>query len=104
MLGEVVSRAGLKQMRIAETEKYPHVTYFFNGGAEQPFEGEDRSIIPSPKVATYDLQPEMSAEEVTREITARMGDYDLVILNFANPDMVGHTGIVEAAVAAVRED
>ena len=103
VLGEAVSRAGLKQMRIAETEKYPHVTYFFNGGVEEPFEGEDRSIIPSPKVATYDLQPEMSAEEVTQEITSRMGEYDLVILNFANPDMVGHTGIVDAAIAAVEK-
>jgi len=103
VLGEVVANAGLKQMRIAETEKYPHVTYFFNGGVEQPFEGEDRSIIPSPKVATYDLQPEMSAEEVTQDITAKMGEYDLVILNFANPDMVGHTGIVDAAIAAVQK-
>ena len=103
VLGEVVSKAGLKQMRIAETEKYPHVTYFFNGGAEDPFEGEERAIIPSPKVATYDLQPEMSAEEVTIEITSRMENYDLIILNFANPDMVGHTGIVEAAIAAVEK-
>lgn len=103
VLGEVVSQAGLKQIRIAETEKYPHVTYFFNGGAEQPFAGEDRAIIPSPKVATYDLQPEMSAEEVTAEITSRMENYDLVILNFANPDMVGHTGIVEAAIKAVEK-
>ena len=103
VLGEVVAQAGLKQMRIAETEKYPHVTYFFNGGAEKAFDGEDRSIIPSPKVATYDLQPEMSAEEVTADITAKMEGYDLVILNFANPDMVGHTGVVEAAMAAVEK-
>jgi len=103
ILGEVVSRAGLKQLRIAETEKYPHVTYFFNGGVEQQFDGEDRVIVPSPKdVATYDLKPEMSAGEVTREVTERLGQYDLVILNFANPDMVGHTGVVEAGIKAVE--
>lgn len=100
VLGEVVSDAGLTQLRIAETEKYPHVTYFFNGGAEEPFKGEDRQIVASPKVATYDLQPEMSAPEVTEKLVARLKDYDMVILNFANPDMVGHTGIVEAASAA----
>ena len=102
VLGAVVSGAGLNQLRIAETEKYPHVTYFFNGGEETPFEGEDRVIVPSPKVATYDLQPEMSAPQVTGEVVSRLGDYDLVILNFANPDMVGHTGVVEAAVNAVE--
>jgi 2,3-bisphosphoglycerate-independent phosphoglycerate mutase len=103
ILGEAVSRAGLKQLRIAETEKYPHVTYFFNGGIERQFEGEDRVIVPSPKdVPTYDKKPEMSAPEVTREVVARMGEYDLVILNFANPDMVGHTGVVEAAIRAVE--
>ena len=100
VLGEVASAAGLKQLRIAETEKYPHVTYFFNGGAEEPFAGEDRQIVASPGVATYDLQPEMSAPEVTEKLVARLKDYDLVILNFANPDMVGHTGIVEACKKA----
>ena len=102
ILGEVVSAAGKTQLRIAETEKYPHVTYFFNGGVERAFEGEDRKIIPSPKVATYDLQPQMSAEQVTEEVLASMTDYDLIILNFANPDMVGHTGVVEAGIRAVE--
>jgi 2,3-bisphosphoglycerate-independent phosphoglycerate mutase len=103
-LSEIVSRAGLKQLRIAETEKYAHVTYFFNGGKEKPNSGEDRVLIPSPKVATYDLQPEMSAYQVTDEVVERIrsGGYDLIILNFANPDMVGHTGIFEAAVKAVE--
>lgn len=102
ILGEVASRAGRKQLRIAETEKYPHVTYFFNAGNETPFTGEDRTIIPSPKVATYDLKPEMSAPEVTETVLARMADYDLIILNLANPDMVGHTGVVEAGIKAVE--
>jgi 2,3-bisphosphoglycerate-independent phosphoglycerate mutase len=102
ILGEVASAAGKKQLRIAETEKYPHVTYFFNGGIERPFAGEDRKIVPSPKVATYDLQPEMSAIPVTEEVLAQMANYDLVILNFANPDMVGHTGVVAAAIKAVE--
>ena len=102
ILGEVVSAAGKRQLRIAETEKYAHVTYFFNGGIEKPFPGEDRKLIPSPKVATYDLKPEMSAFAVTDELLARMGDYDLIILNFANPDMVGHTGVVEAGIKAVQ--
>jgi 2,3-bisphosphoglycerate-independent phosphoglycerate mutase len=102
ILGEVVSGAGKSQLRIAETEKYPHVTYFFNGGIERAFPGEDRKIVPSPKVATYDLQPEMSARSVTDEVLARMANYDLIILNFANPDMVGHTGIVEAGIKAVE--
>ena len=102
ILGEVVSAAGQTQLRIAETEKYPHVTYFFNGGIERSFPGEDRKIVPSPKVATYDLQPEMSAPQVTDEVCARMANYDLIILNFANPDMVGHTGVVEAGVKAVE--
>jgi len=102
VLGDVVSRAGRTQLRIAETEKYPHVSYFFNGGEEEPFEGEERCLIASPKVATYDLQPEMSAEEVTRELLERIEFYDLVILNFANPDMVGHTGSVPAAIRAVE--
>jgi 2,3-bisphosphoglycerate-independent phosphoglycerate mutase len=102
ILGKVVSDAGKRQLRIAETEKYPHVTYFFNGGVEVPFTGEDRVIVPSPKVATYDLKPEMSAREVTQEVVKRLRDYDLVILNFANPDMVGHTGVVEAGIIAVE--
>ncbi len=102
ILGDVVSEAGLRQLRIAETEKYPHVTYFFNGGVEKPQPGEDRKIIPSPKVATYDLKPEMSAIEVTDEVLSRLAQYDLVVLNYANPDMVGHTGVVEAGVKAVE--
>lgn len=102
ILGEVASAAGKTQLRIAETEKYPHVTYFFNGGIERPFQGEDRKIIPSPKVATYDLQPEMSALPVTDEVCARIANYDLMILNFANPDMVGHTGVVQAGIKAVE--
>lgn len=104
VLGEVVSRAGKKQLRIAETEKYPHVTFFFNGGEEDPFPGEDRIIIPSPKVATYDLQPEMSEPEVTKKLVENLESekYDLVILNYANADMVGHTGIMEAAIKAVE--
>jgi len=102
ILGQVVSAAGKSQLRMAETEKYAHVTYFFNGGVEKPFPGEDRKLIPSPKVATYDLKPEMSAFEVTDELLARMANYDLIILNFANPDMVGHTGVVEAGLKAVE--
>ena len=102
ILGEVVSAAGKSQLRIAETEKYPHVTYFFNGGIERAFPKEDRKIVPSPKVATYDLQPEMSAREVTEEVLARMANYDLIILNFANPDMVGHTGVIDAGIKAVE--
>jgi 2,3-bisphosphoglycerate-independent phosphoglycerate mutase len=102
ILGEVVSAAGKKQLRIAETEKYPHVTYFFNGGVEVAFAGEDRVIIPSPKVATYDLMPEMSSAEVTAEVVHRLQNYDLIILNFANPDMVGHTGVVGAGIKAVE--
>jgi 2,3-bisphosphoglycerate-independent phosphoglycerate mutase len=102
ILGEVVSSAGKSQLRIAETEKYPHVTYFFNGGIERAFPGEERKIVPSPKVATYDLKPEMSAVEVTDEVLARLADYDLIILNFANPDMVGHTGVVAAGIEAVE--
>jgi 2,3-bisphosphoglycerate-independent phosphoglycerate mutase len=102
ILGKIVSDAGKRQLRIAETEKYPHVTYFFNGGIEIAYPGEDRVIVPSPKVATYDLQPEMSAPEVTKEVVKRLKDYDLVILNFANPDMVGHTGVVKAGIKAVE--
>jgi 2,3-bisphosphoglycerate-independent phosphoglycerate mutase len=102
ILSEVVSSAGKTQLRIAETEKYPHVTYFFNGGIERAFPDEDRKIVPSPKVATYDLKPEMSAREVTNEVLARLGKYDLIILNFANPDMVGHTGVLSAGIKAVE--
>lgn len=105
ILGEVVADAGLKQLRIAETEKYAHVTFFFNGGIETPFTNEDRALIPSPKdVATYDLKPAMSAPEVTEEVIRRIqsGNYDLIVLNFANPDMVGHTGILQAAIAAME--
>ena len=103
-LGEVVSRAGATQLRAAETEKYPHVTFFFNGGQEAPFPGEDRILVPSPKVATYDLQPEMSAPELAEAVATRIeaDPPDLVVLNFANPDMVGHTGVFEAAVDAVE--
>ncbi len=100
-LGEVVSRAGLRQFRLAETEKFPHVTFFLNGGREELFEGESRCMPPSPKVATYDLVPEMSAGEVTREfVKAVEGGHDLIVCNFANPDMVGHTGNLEAAIRA----
>jgi 2,3-bisphosphoglycerate-independent phosphoglycerate mutase len=101
-MGEVVSAAGLKQIRIAETEKYPHVTFFFNGGREEPFEGEQRIMIPSPKVATYDLQPEMSAQGITDAIVPELkkAEAAFVCLNFANPDMVGHTGVMEAAIKA----
>ncbi len=104
LLGEVVAARGLKQLRMAETEKYPHVTYFLNGGREVPFEGEDRIMVPSPKVATYDLQPEMSAPELAEKAVAAInsGKYDLIILNFANPDMVGHTGVLAAAIRAVE--
>ncbi|MCI5836677.1 MAG: 2,3-bisphosphoglycerate-independent phosphoglycerate mutase [Veillonellaceae bacterium] len=104
VFGEVVSRAGYRQLRIAETEKYAHVTYFFNGGREEPYPGEDRILVPSPKVATYDLQPEMSAYEVTEQLLAAIAEdtYDFIILNFANADMVGHTGVLSAAQAAVR--
>ncbi|MBC9795949.1 2,3-bisphosphoglycerate-independent phosphoglycerate mutase [Sinomicrobium weinanense] len=101
-LGEVLSSAGKKQIRIAETEKYPHVTFFFNGGREEPFEGESRILCPSPKVATYDLQPEMSAYDIRDAIVPELkkGEVDFVCLNFANPDMVGHTGVMEAAIKA----
>ncbi len=102
ILGELVSKAGKKQLRIAETEKYAHVTYFFNGGVEKPFPGEERVLVPSPKVATYDLKPDMSAFEVTDELLKRIDKVDLIILNFANADMVGHTGVVEAGIKAVE--
>jgi 2,3-bisphosphoglycerate-independent phosphoglycerate mutase len=103
-LGETVARAGLKQLRIAETEKYAHVTFFFNGGEERQFEGEDRVLVPSPKVATYDLKPEMSAPEVTDKLVEAIGSgkYDLVVVNYANTDMVGHSGILPAAIKAVE--
>jgi 2,3-bisphosphoglycerate-independent phosphoglycerate mutase len=104
IFGEVIANAGLKQLRIAETEKYPHVTFFFNGGREEVFAGEDRIIVPSPKVATYDLKPEMSAYEVTEKLVAAIASdiYDVVIVNYANTDMVGHTGDLEAATRAVE--
>ena len=104
ILGEVVATTGRTQIRMAETEKYPHVTYFLNGGHEEPYAGEDRIMVPSPKVATYDLQPEMSAPELTDKAVAAIdsGKYDLIVLNFANPDMVGHTGFLSAAVKAVE--
>ena len=103
IFGEYISKLGLTQLRIAETEKYAHVTFFFNGGVETVFPGEDRVLIASPKVATYDLQPEMSAYQVTEEAVKRIesGAYDVIILNFANCDMVGHTGVYEAACRAV---
>ncbi|MGY6587277.1 MAG: 2,3-bisphosphoglycerate-independent phosphoglycerate mutase [Wenzhouxiangella sp.] len=104
LMGEVLSAAGKRQLRIAETEKYAHVTYFFNGGEERVFDGEDRELIPSPKVATYDLQPEMSAPLLAEKLTAaiRSGQYPVIISNVANPDMVGHSGQFEAAVKAVE--
>ncbi len=102
--GEYISNKGLKQLRIAETEKYAHVTFFFNGGVEKTYDGEDRILVASPKVATYDMQPEMSAYEVTEKLLEALDTnmYDVVILNYANCDMVGHTGVMEAAVAAVE--
>jgi 2,3-bisphosphoglycerate-independent phosphoglycerate mutase len=104
LLGETVAAAGLAQLRIAETEKYPHVTYFLNGGVETPNPREDRVLVPSPKVATYDLQPEMSAPEVATKAEAaiRAGQHQLIVLNFANADMVGHTGDLAAAIRAVE--
>ena len=104
VLGKVVADAGRTQLRMAETEKYPHVTYFLNGGEEKPYRGEDRIMAPSPKVATYDLQPEMSAPELTEKAVTAIGSakYDLIVLNFANPDMVGHTGSLPAAIKAVE--
>jgi len=104
ILGEIISQRGMKQLRTAETEKYAHVTFFFNGGVEEPFKGEDRDMIASPKVATYDLKPEMSSVEVTNNAVKRImsGKYDLIVLNYANCDMVGHTGIFEAAKKAVE--
>ncbi|MBV8191158.1 MAG: 2,3-bisphosphoglycerate-independent phosphoglycerate mutase, partial [Alphaproteobacteria bacterium] len=103
-LGETVAKAGLKQLRIAETEKYAHVTFFFNGGEERQFAGEDRILVPSPKVKTYDLKPEMSAPEVTDKLVEAIGSgkYDLIVVNYANSDMVGHTGNLDAAIKAVE--
>ncbi|MBQ1609077.1 MAG: 2,3-bisphosphoglycerate-independent phosphoglycerate mutase [Lachnospiraceae bacterium] len=102
--GEFLANHGMTQARIAETEKYAHVTFFFNGGVEEPNKGEDRILVKSPKVATYDLQPEMSAPEVCDKLTdaIRSGNYDVIVCNFANPDMVGHTGVIDAAVKAVE--
>lgn len=104
-LGQIVAERGLQQLRIAETEKYAHVTFFFNGGVEEPNKNEERILIPSPKVATYDLQPEMSAEEVTQALLTELDKdkFDVVILNFANPDMVGHTGVLPAAIKAMEK-
>lgn len=104
ILSSVLAGSGIRQLRIAETEKYAHVTYFFNGGDEVPMAFEDRCLIPSPRVATYDLQPQMSAPEVTAEVISRLESqqYDVVIMNYANPDMVGHTGILEAAKSAIE--
>ena len=103
-LGEYLSAKGLKQLHTAETEKYAHVTFFFNGGRETPFEGEDRILVPSPKVATYDLKPEMSAYEVKDKLVAAIKEnkYDFIVVNFANGDMVGHTGVYEAIEKAVK--
>ena len=103
-MGEVLEKNNKSQIRIAETEKYPHVTFFFSGGRESEFIGEKRLMVNSPKVATYDLQPEMSAPEVTTTIVAELekGETDFVCLNFANPDMVGHTGVLDAIVHAVE--
>jgi 2,3-bisphosphoglycerate-independent phosphoglycerate mutase len=104
-LGETISSKGIKQLRIAESEKYAHVTFFFNGQVEKPFKGEDRIIVPSPKVATYDKTPGMSAEEVTKKVIQKIRSkkYGLIILNYANPDMVGHTGNLKAAIKAVEK-
>ena len=103
-MGETISKANLTQLRIAETEKYAHVTFFFNGGVEEPYKGEDRCLVPSPKVATYDLKPEMSAPTVTLKVVEAIlsEKYDFIILNYANGDMVGHTGVMKAAVKAVE--
>jgi len=104
MMGEIVAEAGLTQLRIAETEKYAHVTFFFNGGREAEFPGESRILVPSPKVATYDLKPEMSAPEVTEKLVEAIDQrrFDVIVVNFANTDMVGHTGDIGAAVTAVE--
>ena len=103
-LGEIISNHNMTQLRIAETEKYAHVTFFFNGGEEKQYKGEDRILIPSPKVETYDMKPEMSAYEVTEKVVDAIesGKYNCIILNYANPDMVGHTGNLDAAIKAVE--
>jgi len=103
-IGQIVSENGLKQYRTAETEKYPHVTYFFNGGIEIPLPGEERHLIPSPRVATYDMEPEMSAEELTISCSKaiKSGNYSFIVINFANPDMVGHTGNMDATIKAIE--
>jgi 2,3-bisphosphoglycerate-independent phosphoglycerate mutase len=103
-LGEVIAKAGLKQLRISETEKYAHVTYFFNGGRERKSPGEDHVLIPSPRVASYDLKPEMSSQELTKKLLAAINDnkYDFILVNYPNPDMVGHTGNLAAAIKAVE--
>nr|YP_009395534.1 phosphoglycerate mutase [Vertebrata isogona]ARW64485.1 phosphoglycerate mutase [Vertebrata isogona] len=103
-LGEIISKNNIKQLRLAETEKYAHVTYFFNGGIEEPFPGEDRELIPSPKVATYDLKPEMSADQITNSLINALNKniYKLIIINYANPDMIGHTGNLEATIKAIE--
>ncbi len=103
-LGEVISQQGLSQLRLAETEKYAHVTYFLNGGREEPFDREDRTMVPSPKVATYDLRPEMSSAQVTDKLCDAIGSgaYDFIVVNYANADMVGHTGDLQASIKAVE--
>ena len=103
-LGEYLAKNGKTQLRAAETEKYAHVTFFFNGGVEEPNKDEDRLLIPSPKVATYDLQPEMSAYELTDKLLSKIDEdkYDFIVVNYANPDMVGHTGVIEAAIKAIE--
>jgi len=104
ILADILAQAGLKNLRIAETEKYAHVTFFFNGGVEPPFAGEERILVPSPKVATYDLKPEMSAYGITDEVVAQIGSgrFDVVIMNYANADMVGHTGNLESTIKAIE--
>jgi 2,3-bisphosphoglycerate-independent phosphoglycerate mutase len=101
-LSEVLSNNGLTQLHVAETEKYAHITYFFNGGREKPFKGEERILIPSPRVATYDLKPEMSANIITEKVIENLSKFDFIVVNFANPDMVGHTGNMEAAKKALE--
>ena len=105
LLGQIVAENGLRQYRTAETEKYPHVTYFLNGGIEKPLEGEDRHLVPSPRVATYDLSPAMSADQLTDSCIAAIekGIYSMIVINYANPDMVGHTGVMEAAKEAINK-
>jgi len=104
VFGEYISNLGMHQLRIAETEKYAHVTFFFNGGREEPFEWEERILVPSPQVATYDLQPQMNAPQLTDQLVAAIegGKYDVIICNYANPDMVGHTGNFDATVTAIE--